>query len=103
MIRHIDWNKQAEAEAKRQARTLARLDYDQLRQLPTGHNHTVSLFNPRGLLPSSERLESVYLWPFGIPSAGAMRQLGHHAIAFVGVRHFDQPNLFEQIIRPVKP
>ncbi|PSU33931.1 hypothetical protein [Photobacterium lutimaris] len=103
MIRHIDWNKQAEAEAKRQARTLARLDYDQLRQLPTGHHHTVSLFNPRGLLPSSERLESVYLWPFGIPSAGAMRQLGHHAIAFVGVRHFDQPNLFEQIIRPVKP
>lgn len=52
------------------------------------------------MLAGSERLESTYLWPFGIPSAGAMRQLGHHAIAFIGIRHFDQPWLFEQILRP---
>jgi len=32
----------------------------------------------------------------GIPSPGAMRQWGHHAIAFVGRRHFDDARLFEQ-------
>jgi hypothetical protein len=32
----------------------------------------------------------------GIPSAGAMRQWGHHATAFVGRRHFDEPFLIER-------
>jgi len=36
------------------------------------------------------------LWPLGIPSAGAMRQWGHHATAFVGRRHFDEPFLIER-------
>ena len=35
-------------------------------------------------------------WPMGIASAGAMRQWGHHATAFVGRRHFDDPELLEQ-------
>jgi hypothetical protein len=29
----------------------------------------------------------------GVESAGQMRQWGHHATAFVGRRHFDDPNL----------
>ena len=32
----------------------------------------------------------------GIPSAGAMRQWGRHATAFVGRRHFDEPFLVER-------
>jgi hypothetical protein len=32
----------------------------------------------------------------GIASAGAMRQWGHHATAFVGRRHFDDPNLLDE-------
>jgi hypothetical protein len=32
----------------------------------------------------------------GIASAGQMRQWGHHATAFVGRRHFDDPDLFER-------
>ncbi|MGR5063898.1 hypothetical protein [Photobacterium sp. DNB22_13_2] len=107
MIKQVTWsqhdNVSTGKKAESKVHNLTRLDYDLLRQLPTDRHHTISLFDQRGLLPSSERLESTYLWPFGIPSAGAMRQLGHHAIAFVGIRHFDQPKLFEQIIRPVKP
>ena len=33
----------------------------------------------------------------GIRSPGAMRQWGHHATAFVGRRHFDDPYLIEQL------
>jgi hypothetical protein len=32
----------------------------------------------------------------GITSAGQMRQWGNHATAFVGRRHFDDPDLFER-------
>ncbi|MBB3190539.1 hypothetical protein [Halomonas cerina] len=54
-----------------------------------------SLFDPRGLVPGTERLERFLLWPAGILSPGAMRQWGTHATVFVGRRHFDDPFLFE--------
>ncbi|KHT62286.1 hypothetical protein RJ45_18055 [Photobacterium gaetbulicola] len=100
MIKQLDWHEKSPAMGAK-PHALEPIDYDQLRQLPTSKQNTISLFDQRGLLPSSERLESTYLWPFGIPSAGATRQLGHHAIAFIGIRYFDQPRLFEQIVRPV--
>jgi len=62
-----------------------------------------SLFDERGLLPGSERPERFLFWPMGIASAGAMRQWGSHAIAFLGRRHFDDPRLLEGIIRPIGP
>jgi hypothetical protein len=33
----------------------------------------------------------------GIPHPGEMRQWGHHATAFVGRRHFDDPYLLEDV------
>lgn len=54
------------------------------------------LFDADGMLPGSERSERWLLWPAGIPSAGAMRQWGHHAVAFTGRRHFDDPFLLER-------
>jgi hypothetical protein len=36
------------------------------------------------------------LWPLGIPAPGAMRSRGHHATAFIGRRHFDDPDLIER-------
>lgn len=74
---------------------LAVRDYDALRSLahPPGRR---SLFGPvHGLVPGTERSERFLLWPMGIPSAGAMRQWGQHATAFVGRRHFDDPGLVE--------
>lgn len=70
-----------------------------LRRLPDGNGYG-SLFNSNGLVPSTQRGERFYLWPLGVPSAGAMRQPGHHAIAFVGKRHFDDPNVLEQVLEP---
>ncbi|MBC7003452.1 hypothetical protein BIZ37_12875 [Photobacterium sp. BZF1] len=100
MIKQVGWLAKKDLPNANKVQSLVGHHYDQLRQLPSHQQHTISLFDQRGMLAGSERLESTYLWPFGIPSAGAMRQLGHHAIAFIGIRHFDQPRLFEQILRP---
>lgn len=66
----------------------------ELRSLPapTGRR---SLYGPDGLVPGTERGERWLFWPMGIASAGAMRQWGHHATAFVGERRFDDPELLE--------
>jgi hypothetical protein len=34
----------------------------------------------------------------GVASAGAMRQWGGHATAFIGRRHFDDPFLFDKFL-----
>jgi hypothetical protein len=57
---------------------------------------TRSIYGPDGLVPGSERPERFIFWPMGVPSAGQMRQWGHHATAFVGRRHFDDPLLFDR-------
>lgn len=56
-----------------------------------------SLFGASGIIDHSARAERFILWPLGVPSAGAMRQRGLHAIAFIGRRHFDEPFLWEQL------
>lgn len=58
-----------------------------------------SIFGSDGLISGTERLERFLLWPMGIASAGAMRQWGTHATAFIGRRHFDDPYLIEQAFR----
>lgn len=72
--------------------------YDRLR-VPSGPG--VRLFDVDGLVPGSERPERFLFWPLGIASAGGMRQWGHHATAFVGRRHFDDPDLFERYFTTV--
>jgi hypothetical protein len=75
---------------------------DALRALPTAHG-TRSIYGPDGLVPGTERAERWLFWPMGVPSAGAMRQWGHHATAFVGRRHFDDADLLEKRFRIVAP
>lgn len=69
---------------------------DTLRALPIGSGATRSVFAPSGLIAGTERGERWLFWPMGIRSAGAMRQWGKHATAFVGRRHFDDARLIEQ-------
>jgi hypothetical protein len=69
---------------------------DELRSLPAPGGGRRSLYRANGLVAGSERGERFLFWPMGIASAGAMRQWGHHATAFVGRRHFDDPSLLEQ-------
>jgi len=54
------------------------------------------VFGPDGLVAGTERMERWFFWPMGVPSAGAMRQWGRHATAFVGRRHFDDADLLER-------
>ena len=74
-------------------------DEDNLRSLPLPGGGYRSLYAPSGLVEGTERGESALFWPMGIPSAGAMRQWGKHATAFLGKRHFDDADLIERRFR----
>lgn len=69
---------------------------DGLRTLPLAGGGTRSIYGADGLIADSERAERFLFWPMGIRSSGQMRQWGHHATAFVGRRHFDDPLLFDR-------
>lgn len=71
-------------------------DYDALRTLPLPGGGSRSAFGSDGLVPGTERGERFLFWPMGISSAGAMRQWGAHATAFIGRRHFDDADLIER-------
>lgn len=72
------------------------LEDDALRSLPLVDGGRRSLFDSEGLVPGTERGERWLFWPMGIAEPGAMRQWGRHATAFVGTRHFDDPDLIER-------
>ncbi len=78
-----------------QKKTYAWRDDNELRTLPIGDGNTRSIFQPDGLINGTERGEQFLFWPMGIASPGAMRQWGRHATAFVGIRHFDDADLFD--------
>jgi len=69
--------------------------YEELQSLPAG-NERRSLFASDGIVKGSERGERWLFWPMGIAEPGAMRQWGNHPIAFVGERHFDDPDLIDR-------
>ncbi len=71
-------------------------DYEELRSLALPGGGSRSVFDAQGFMPGTDRLESWLFWPMGIARAGAMRQWGRHATAFVGRRHFDDARLIEQ-------
>lgn len=71
-------------------------DYDMLRALPRPDAGRRSVFDADGFIPGTDRAEAWLFWPMGIARAGAMRQWGRHATAFVGRRHFDDARLIEQ-------
>jgi hypothetical protein len=75
-------------------------DYAALYAVPTANGNRRSLFGPEGLVMGSERAERWLLWPTGVPSPGAMRERGRHAIAFVGRRHFDDADLLDRLFEP---
>lgn len=76
-------------------------DYQELRSLPLPQGGRRSLFRSDGIVPGTERAERWLFWPMGVAEPGAMRQWGTHAIAFVGRRHFDDPDLLERYFEPV--
>ena len=71
------------------------LSYDELESLPQPDGRFESVFNHRGIMKDSWRIEPYILFSMGIPSVGVMRQRGHHAIVLVGREYFDNPDLFD--------
>lgn len=72
--------------------------YGDLTYVPDAQGDPRNLFRAAdGVVPGTERGERYWLWPSGVPDPGAMRAWGRHATAFVGVRHFDDPRLFESL------
>jgi hypothetical protein len=69
---------------------------DDLRSLEREDGSRYSLFRHDGIVPGTQRGERFLFWPMGVPDPGAMRQWGRHATAFVGRRHFDDPDLIER-------
>jgi hypothetical protein len=78
-------------------------DDDDLRAIPVIGGATRSAFGPDGIVPGTERGERLLLWPAGVENAGAMRQSGRRATAFLGRRHFDDPDLIERRFSLVEP
>ena len=78
-------------------------DDDELRKLDAGRDQTRSIFQSSGIVAGTERGERFFFWPMGIDSSGAMRQWGRHATAFVGIRHFDDADLFDLRFKLVQP
>jgi hypothetical protein len=77
---------------------------DKLRSLSTPDGATrQSIFGPDGIVPGTERGERLLFWPTGVNDTGAMRQWGRHATAFLGRRHFDDPDLIERRFTIVEP
>ena len=79
-------------------RTYRILNDRALRSLPIPRAGRRSLYGEDGIVAGTERLERYLLWPSGVLSPGAMRQWGHHAIALTERRHFDEPDLFENVL-----
>ncbi|WP_455211156.1 hypothetical protein [Kaarinaea lacus] len=81
--------------------------YHTLRSLPyndpQNDQRNKSLFQEDAIVAGTQRKERWFFWPLGVPSAGAMRQWGNHATAFIGRRHFDEPFLFDNAFRRVNP
>jgi hypothetical protein len=79
--------------------------YEELESLPRGEGGRESLFDPQGIAKGTERIEPYIFFSMGIPRVGSMRQRGHHAVAFIGRAHFDDPDLFNRnfVFRPGDP
>jgi hypothetical protein len=70
--------------------------YDVLEALSGEEGRSESIFNSKGIVKDSKRVERYILFSMGIPSIGSMRQRGHHAIELIGKDHFDNPYLFDE-------
>ena len=71
-----------------------------LRSLAHPAGGTRSLYGPDGIVAGTGRAEKLLFWPLGIRDAGATRQWGRHATAFVGRRHFDDALLLDRYFAP---
>ncbi len=94
-LQRVSMSAQASSLMQSAAMAYAVQDERSLATLARRAGGTRSAYDEDGFIAGSERAERWFFWPMGIESAGQMRQWGHHATAFVGRRHFDDPMLFD--------
>ncbi|MDB5987914.1 MAG: hypothetical protein JWR16_2967 [Nevskia sp.] len=74
--------------------------YEDLLMLPRPDGSSRSLFGPDGLVAGSRGADGILLRASGIRQPGAPRQLGHHAISYIGRSEFDDPFVLESVFVP---
>ena len=70
--------------------------YDILESLPHSNGRNESVFDSKGIMKNSWRIEPYILFSMGIPRIGYMRQRSHHAIHIVGRTHFTDPDILDR-------
>jgi PIN domain nuclease of toxin-antitoxin system len=70
--------------------------YDVLESLPRSGGRMESVFDSKGIMKNSWRIEPYILFSMGIPRIGYMRQRSHHAIHIVGRTHFTDPDILDR-------
>ena len=70
--------------------------YDVLESLPHSNGRMESVFDSKGIMKNSWRIEPYFLFSMGIPRIGYMRQRSHHAIHIVGRTHFTDPDILDR-------
>ncbi len=70
--------------------------YETLEVAPYQAGKTQSVFNDRGIMKNSNRIEPLIFFSSGISSVGSMRQRGNHPITLIGRSHFDDCDLFDK-------
>jgi hypothetical protein len=73
--------------------------YGELRSMQRLGPGRASAFGATAWYPAPSVPSGLLYWPMGIVSAGAMRQWGRQATAFIGRRHFDDADLFEKALQ----
>ena len=72
------------------------VSYDVLESLPKSNGRMESVFDSKGIMKNSWRIEPYILFSMGIPRIGYMRQRSHHAIHIVGRTHFTDPDILDR-------
>ena len=72
------------------------VSYDVLESLPQSNGRMESVFDSKGIMKNSWRIEPYILFSMGIPRIGYMRQRSHHAIHIVGRTHFTDPDILDR-------
>ena len=76
------------------AKTYTMLDYAELESLPHSDGRYESVFDKKGIMKDSYRIEPFLFFPSGVSKVGYMRQRNNQPIKLIGEEHFSNPNLF---------
>lgn len=72
-----------------------RSDVQPYELIPYSEIESLNIFNTKGVIKGTSRIEPLFLFPMGIPDIGAMRQRTRQPTRLLGKEHFDNPRLLD--------